>query len=540
MSAVFSADYSDDSQTSAYGMSTVSSSSELAQKEKSALQRQLQYQVRQKELLLNPYISGASTAGGVDSLISAEQSEEERLHRYFGAAIALYKENRLEEAVDILQYIVDKYPEDKYAKETLARIRKEAQFHKKTFGAEVKMEAAHIKRNRVTNLIKDGIAYYDGKDFDRALLKFSDVLILDPSNPTAKRYMEGMKKFYSREAKAENIVREWEEGLSGNGARQTTPEKDIRQEAKKLLDKYGPIDKKAEALLASTEKKPSSGVAEKLLDEKNQEDLIISKRAASLLNSVELEDKIKEIINARASEETKSMQFTLGAGDMIQISVRDHPELSGKALVQLSGDINLPLVNDSVMAQGMTVNELTEKVTDVLKRYVQDPYVAVSIIDYKSKIFYVLDENSCTPYPITRAYLTLRDALFMSDWGNNRALGRVLVIKPSKRHPIVKRVDAFELIFRGKLENDVRIEDGDVIYIPMTVMAKVTKSLYDTMSPMRAMRAIRSEYLADKFNEKDWRDIGRMPKNYADESIEAQDLASYGSINTLGDLFLQR
>jgi len=518
-----------DELSTASAQTTVVAPGGLVQKEQTALQRQYQYQVRQKDLLIASHLFGTSNAADIS--LGRAQAEEEKLHRYFGIAVNLCKNERLEEAAEILQYILTKDPEDNYTKEYLARVQKAIERQKRQFRIENKIEASKIKKNKLENLVKDGVAYYDSKNFDKALLKFADALALDPNDPRAGRYMDELKKYYSKEVEVENIVRNWEGG-SPNG---------VKKAAEKLLDdkkdSYDLLDKKAATLLEGIEKDADQTIAksaEKLLDDKKMKGLLLEKRAASLLNNTELGDKVRGIIDSKGIEEQKSMQFNLGPGDAVQINVRDHPELSGKTTVQLSGDIILPLVNDTVMARGLTADELTEKVAEILKRYVQDPVVSVSIVEYKSKMFYVIDEVSCTPFPITRSYLTLRDALFISDWGDNRALGRVLVIKPSKRHPIIKRVDAFDLIFRGNLENDVRIEDGDVIYVPLTIVAKATKTIYDTTAPFRALRNARDEYLNSKWNQKDWRRIAAVPQIYEQEAKDAQNLSiANNSVTTL-------
>jgi protein involved in polysaccharide export with SLBB domain len=228
--------------------------------------------------------------------------------------------------------------------------------------------------------------------------------------------------------------------------------------------------------------------ADNLLDDREFKELIINKRADKLLEKAELGFTVEEIVEQKREQARRSRYFSLGPGDILQISVRDHPELSGKATVQLNGQITLPLTYDSVSASGLSAEELTIAVTETMKRYVKDPVVGVSVLQYRSKIFYVIDENGATPYPITRANFTIRDALFVADWGTNRALGRVLVIKPHKIHPIVKKVNTFDLIYRGELANNIPIESGDVIYIPMTFVGKSAAVLRDVLAPLTATR----------------------------------------------------
>jgi len=500
---------------------TIVSPSGLTSREQSALSRQYQFEVRNKGVMLAPIVSGSSGPSG--DIQSGDYSNlEERLYHYFGAAISLYKEGRMEESSEILQYILDNDPENDYIKSYLERIRKEIKAQNLKQAVSDRRKAAFFKRNTINELVEDGINYYQNKEYDRALLKFADAVTMDPRNVKAKEYMEKLKTYYLKELRVENIVKNWEARKEREN-NETVPE-DL---GKPVIDTK--ILKAAEAILTEKNGHPSIESSGKDIDDEKMKKIILAKRAESLLEQAELEVRVAEIINVKKYEDKKSVEFTLGPGDVIQISVRDHPELSGLVPLRLKGEIVLPLVNDIVIGTGLTVDELSEQITTVLKRYVQEPYVNISIVEYRSKVFYIIDEVSCTAYPITRANLTLRDALFIADWGNNRALGRVIVIKPSKIHPIIKKVDAFDLIYRGNLESNIRIENGDVIYVPMTMAAKVTKTISDTLGPFRAIRAARDEYLNLKWNEQDWKSMSRMPSIYDNEAEDAKNLSAYGN-----------
>jgi len=383
-----------------------------------------------------------------------------KLYRYFGVAAGFYENGRYEEAVEILQYILDKNPEDDYVRNYLKRAKAEMRKEKTEWEKDSEKGAFYSKKNKIKNLVQDGTDYFNAKDFDRALLKFSDTLALDPGNEKAKSYMNKLENHLLKEIKVENLA---ESQVVG------------KEELKYI---------------------------------------ILDKRANNLLNQSELGIQIEEIIAIEKAKEERARKHTLGPGDVLQISVLDHPELSGQVTVQLKGEIILPLVNDIVIAQDLTLEELTDIVAQVMKRYVQTPQLNILALEYNSKLFYIVDELSSTPYPITRTDFTLRDALFAADWGNNRALDRVMVMKPADRYPIIRKINARELIFKGKLENDIRITDGDVIYVPMTIPAKVTKTIHDFLGPFRAVRQARDNYLSLRWNERDWRGLLRMPPDY--------------------------
>jgi protein involved in polysaccharide export with SLBB domain len=469
----------------------------LETREQAQLEQRYRYEFRNKDLILRPGISTPVTDEPLISNImgAGPMSEEEKLYRYFGVATLLREAGKVEEAVEVLKYIAEKRPTDRYLANYLKETQRELHLQESKWKQGHRRDAEVLKRIQVQSLMEDGKAYYAQKDYDNALLSFNDTLTLDPGNSVAKKYMEKLKVYYRNETAVDNIVMsDW--GVTGDPGRAALSEENgdisngVRKAAARMLSQH-----------------------------ETTTDIVKYARVTSLMDEAELELRISEIINQRRAQERREFSYTLGTGDAVRISVQDHPELSGESLVGLEGYIMLPLVNEPLRAKGLTLGELQDEVTTVLQRYVQDPVAYVGISRYESKIFYVIDEAGCTPYSITRANFTLRDALFTSDWGSNRALGRVLIIKPHKLHPVVKQVDAFDLIYRGNLSRNIRVEDGDVIYVPMTAASKISDTIADMLSPIKAVKDVRDEWIDQRWNIHDgWMNLPRIPRNAAQQS----------------------
>jgi polysaccharide export outer membrane protein len=456
----------------------------LQEREQADLERQYRYEFRQKGIILEssvstPYMEDPSIYGIGDGYVT----EEEKLYRYFGVATVFRKAGHY------------KRPDDKYVEGYLKNVEKELEDKKGKWEKRSKKDAALLKKDKIKELKEDGIAYYKRGDHDKALLKFADVLALDPRDNSSKKYMEKLKEHYAKEMRAESLAQSFE-----IDAKETGSGLPIEDAAEEILDKH--------------DRGYRSRPADMALDTADLEDLIIDKKADSLLDHAEQDFRIREIISEKKDQERRSRSFTLGVGDELIISVRDHPELSGKTVVRPDGMLILPLVNETVMVRGMVLEEAREAVFETVKRYVKDPVIYVGINKFSSKIFYVIDETGATPYNMTRMNITLRDALFIADWGDNRALGRVLVIKPHKLHPIVKKVDAFDIVYRGNLSKNIKIDDGDVIYIPQTAASKITDTISDALSPVKQVKDLRDEWLDMRWNrEAGWRHLMDIPQN---------------------------
>ncbi|MCM8761158.1 MAG: polysaccharide biosynthesis/export family protein [Candidatus Omnitrophica bacterium] len=446
----------------------------LTERERHEADREYAYQFRGKDRLLSPYITGRASTFAAASYEAAPLTEDEKLYRYFGAATKFYEQGRYEEAIEILKYILEKDPQNKYVKNYLSKVENANRFQEAQWKAKSLQEASFRKKQRIKRALADGITAYEQKRYESAVVSFRDVLELDPGNLQAKHYMNKLKGLYSREVRIDNMVRELESETEGADANFTA--KDIMNKSEKTSD--------------------------------------------SLLDEAELSLTVDEIIARLKEEEAKSVSLTLSAGDVVQLIVYEHPELSGNLSVGGDGNVILPLVELPVAVKGLTIEEATEKLRAEVNKFVKDPYVAVRLVS-TSKLFYFVDEVGCTPYPITRPNFTLRDALFLSDWGNNRALGRVIVIKPDEIAPIVKKVDAFDLIYRGNLANNIKIEDGDVIYVPMTIVGKTTQTVNDTIAPFIAIKSARDQWLDLKWDQKGLKSMFRI---YPDQQVMPQSV----------------
>jgi polysaccharide export outer membrane protein len=118
-------------------------------------------------------------------------------------------------------------------------------------------------------------------------------------------------------------------------------------------------------------------------------------------------------------------EYMIGPGDVIQVIVWDHPELtipagsfrdaetSGQQVGE-DGYMFYPYVG-MVKAAGMNVAALRDVLTDRLSRYIQNPQLDVRVIGFRSKRVYVVGEVR-TPgvLPLNDLPMTIADAISLS------------------------------------------------------------------------------------------------------------------------------
>ena len=125
-------------------------------------------------------------------------------------------------------------------------------------------------------------------------------------------------------------------------------------------------------------------------------------------------------------------QYRLGAGDLIEISVYDEPDLSLKVRIGLSGKISFPLLGDVDVA-GLSPKDVELHLLGRLKGpYLVDPSVTVSIVEYRP--FYVTGEVEKPGSYAFHPGLTVDKAISVAGGFTERASkGKIYVIHDGAR-----------------------------------------------------------------------------------------------------------
>ena len=86
----------------------------------------------------------------------------------------------------------------------------------------------------------------------------------------------------------------------------------------------------------------------------------------------------------------QELDYRLGSGDQLRITVFGHADLSGEFEVGSDGRISMPLIGD-VRALQLTLQELEGAITDKLKPdYLINPQLSVEVVNYRP--FYIIGE----------------------------------------------------------------------------------------------------------------------------------------------------
>lgn len=171
------------------------------------------------------------------------------------------------------------------------------------------------------------------------------------------------------------------------------------------------------------------------------------------------------------------LKYTLGPDDSVEISVMRHPEFSGVYPINQEGKLQYKFVGD-LEVNGFTKQQLEEKLKKALSVYVNSPEVSVTVMEYRSKYFYVLGEVTAPgKYYMRAETITVREAAFEAGLPTpSAAMRKCQLITPSvKGKPRARSVNLYSILYGGNLKYNINLHPGDVLYVPSTVMAKVIR-----------------------------------------------------------------
>jgi polysaccharide biosynthesis/export protein len=130
---------------------------------------------------------------------------------------------------------------------------------------------------------------------------------------------------------------------------------------------------------------------------------------------------------APAPTRAADAEYRVGPGDVVEVSVLGHSDLSRTATVQPNGSVTLPLLNEVPVA-GLTVSEVQRKLTTLLnKDFLVDPHVEVRVTEYQSQFVLVLGEINAPGRKALRGGSRLVDVLVDSGGFTSHASGEVVI-----------------------------------------------------------------------------------------------------------------
>lgn len=172
-------------------------------------------------------------------------------------------------------------------------------------------------------------------------------------------------------------------------------------------------------------------------------------------------------LSAQAQAPEKQGDYLLGAGDAIRIQVFQNPDLTLESRVTEGGTITYPLIG-TVPIGGLTISDAEQKIATALIAggFVQKPQVNIVLIQVRGNQVSVLGQvNRPGRFPLET--VNIRASEMIATAGGIAATGADSVIVVGKRggKPFRKEIDIAALYLDNKLDDDIAVGGGDVIYV---------------------------------------------------------------------------
>ena len=164
--------------------------------------------------------------------------------------------------------------------------------------------------------------------------------------------------------------------------------------------------------------------------------------------------------------EPQSSPYLIGPDDILHIFVWNEEGLTQDTTVLPDGKLTFPLVGE-IQAEGRTVMELKDAITQRLQDYVTAPEVTVVVREIHSRRIYAMGKLTTPgPYPLV-AGMTVVQALSIAggfaEWADEK---NILVIRREGEKEIQHKFNYREYISGKNLKQNILLKPNDTIVVP--------------------------------------------------------------------------
>ncbi len=309
---------------------------------------------------------------------------------------------------------------------------------------------------------------------------------------------------------------------------------------------------KLKARLSSQLATESTGISDKdLYDEKKgeqsrQQEKIVNKKVKDTLNSLVFGSELFDNPDLNFEPNLKlatPVNYILGPGDELQISVYGVQEYSANIPVTTEGKVNIQYVGQ-ISVSGMTIEAATQKIRGAIARVYStvasgQSQVGISLSRIRTIKVTIIGSKQPGNYSIS-SLATVYNALFLGGGpGKNGSYRNIELLRNNK---VYKKIDIYNFLVNGNQSDNVGLKDNDVIRIPaysqrVTVEGQVKRPGIFEMKSGETFKDLLS--FASGFNEFAYTaSVNVLQKTAKEFKVKDIKSSEYGSYNPLaGDVF---
>jgi len=184
-------------------------------------------------------------------------------------------------------------------------------------------------------------------------------------------------------------------------------------------------------------------------------------------------------------------QYRITPGDVISINVFPAQEFSRELTVQPDGTIEMPLIG-SMRAKELTANELSAALVEKLAKFIANPQVTVNVRRFTYRQISIIGEVKNPGYYEYKDGMKMLDIVARANGLADYArASRVKIFRYSAIDGKPQQNSTFTVNFKavldGKLDRDVILAAGDIIYVPRKPMSTGAKWISDNFVPWASL-----------------------------------------------------
>ena len=158
----------------------------------------------------------------------------------------------------------------------------------------------------------------------------------------------------------------------------------------------------------------------------------------------------------------QAKDYIIGAADVIAISVLDNRDLDTVVSVNPDGKIVVSPIGD-IQAAGLTVPELTQRLTAEFAKKVKSPVVTVTLREVNSYRIYFLGRVGRTGIVSSKSIISLLQGISLAGGiPDGTDLSLAYLVRGNERVP----VDFTKLLRNGDLSQNITLEPDDTVVVP--------------------------------------------------------------------------
>jgi polysaccharide export outer membrane protein len=166
---------------------------------------------------------------------------------------------------------------------------------------------------------------------------------------------------------------------------------------------------------------------------------------------------------APATDVPVPAEYVIGPGDTVEVQLTGSTKGRYRLVVARDGRVNFPELGP-ISVGGLRYEDMRSLIEDRVRDQMIGTQVNVGMGELRSvRVFVVGDAQTPGSYTVS-GLSTITNALFVS--GGVKKIGSLRNIELKRAGAVVARMDLYDLLLKGDTRADVRLQPGDVIFIP--------------------------------------------------------------------------